>query len=99
METIVPAVGDWHLCMDDENSFLDFHRVTILAWAIGPNPNAPPIPITPFGRSDMGGDYMIQAVTESTGQFIVLPNGPVLAGNDVSGAKRWLQKQRLGGEA
>ncbi|KIZ38576.1 MULTISPECIES: hypothetical protein [Rhodopseudomonas] len=99
METIVPAAGDWHLCIDDETSSSKFHRVTILAWAISQNPAALPVPITPFGRGDVSGEYMVQAVSESADQFIILPNGPALAGNDFNGAKQWFKQKRLAGAA
>jgi hypothetical protein len=88
METIVPATGEWNLCHDNPTSSTDIFRLPILAWAI--SPHAPPIPITPFGRADTCGEYLLHVVTEAGAHFVVLPNGPILAGNDFYGAKAWL---------
>lgn len=94
METIVPAAGEWNICHDNPTSSNQFFRIPILAWAIGPN--AVPVPITPFGRADTSGEYLVQVVTEACGHFVVLPNGPILAGGDFQGAKAWLvEKSRV----
>lgn len=97
METVIPATDGWSLCIDDPNNSRDFLRIAILAWAI--SPNSTPVPITPFGRSDTYAvEYMVQRITDAGGQFLCLPNGPALPGNDYAGAKAWL-RARTGGAA
>ena len=87
METIVPITGEWYFCTDDEWSTGIFHRVGIIAWAV--SLNGIPVPITPFGRADVSGEYLVQS---PSGDFVILPNGLTLRSwND---AKGWLTQQR-----
>jgi|ERR1700730_6740056 hypothetical protein len=96
METIVPATGEWSLCLDETGpsariGIANIFRVPILAWAI--KPGAVPVPITAFGPADVSDEYMVQCASDANAMFMALPNGPILAGNDFNGAKAWLKQK------
>jgi hypothetical protein len=92
METVVPATGEWNLCLDNPEDFSKFFKIPVLAWAINPL-NCLPTPITPFGRADTAAEYMLWRINDIEATFIILPNGPVLPGNNFSGAKAWLRRK------
>jgi hypothetical protein len=97
MDTIIPATGEWSLCLDNpapsaQSGVANIFRVPILGWEIG-NPGALPVPITPFGPADTSDEYLVQCASDANAMFIVLPNGPMFAGNDFNQAKTWLRRK------
>ena|SRR6266566_9064311 len=97
METIIPATGDWSLCLDNPGpsasmGVVSIFRVPILGWAIS-GTGALPVPITAFGRADTSDEYLVQCASDACAAFIILPNGPMFAGNDFNQAKAWLRRK------
>lgn len=63
METIVPAIDPWSLCVQGEFSN-PLHHMRVIAWAIGPDRV---LPITPFGRAVANGAWLLR---DECGNFI-----------------------------
>jgi hypothetical protein len=96
METIIPATGEWSLCLDNPDPFastgIGIFRVPILGWAISGGGSVP-VPITAFGPADTSDEYLVQCASDACAAFIILPNGPMFAGNDFNQAKAWLRRK------
>jgi hypothetical protein len=94
METVIPATGEWSLCLDDPDRAVQIgiFRVPILGWAISGS-GAVPVPITAFGPVDTSDEYLVQCASDANAMFIALPNGPIFAGNDFDQAKTWLKRK------
>jgi hypothetical protein len=83
METIVPLVEPVSLCVY-ESVTKPLHYISVLAWSVRPDSV---VPITPFGRSEPGGAWLIH---DACGNFIT-SDGQVF--RDQSLAVDWLRQR------